>query len=137
MNEQSDQENQYQRLIGEGYTEDQIRMILSLGGLNAETGQLDKQQKYADKLRGTEIPEGRQVGNVYVAANPLEFIGAGMKQYAGKQQNDNLIQQQKQLQDEMMKRRLEYLKGGANPGLQQSTIPGTPMYGGGYEGQIA
>lgn len=137
MDEQATEESQYQRLLGEGYTEDQIRMILSLGGLNSETGQLDKQMKYADKLRGTEMPEGRTAGNMYVAANPLEFIGAGMKQHAGMKQSENIFNQQKILQDEMMRRRMEYLKGGANPGLQQSTIPGTPMYGGAYEGQLA
>lgn len=121
-----DQETQYQRLLNDGYTEDQIRMIMELGGLNSENSQLDKQQAYADKLRDTGIPEGRSVGNVYVAANPLEFLGAGMRQYQGQKQTENIFDQQKQLQNEMMKRRMEYLKGGVNPAMQ----PTPPLEGG-------
>ena len=49
----------------------------------AEQGVLDDQMSYAEGLRDTATPEGRQAGRVYVAANPLEHIGTGLNRYAG------------------------------------------------------
>lgn len=44
---------------------------------------LEAQMGRANALRDTEAPQGRQAGRVYVAANPLEFIGRGIQQYRG------------------------------------------------------
>lgn len=44
---------------------------------------LNEQVAQADALRKTETPDGRQFGNVYVAANPLEHMAAGAKRYQG------------------------------------------------------
>lgn len=147
MDEQTNENSQYVRLLNEGYTEDQIRMILQLGGLNAETGQLDKQQKQADSLRNMKGPQGMRFqsstgGDQFVASNPLEFAATGYARYKGEKDSAGIYDKQKALQDEMMKRRLEYLKGGANPGFQQSTmpnyqygpVPGNPVYTSPYEG---
>lgn len=41
------------------------------------------QMAQAAALRKTATPQGRQAGRLFVAANPLEHIGAGMSKYAG------------------------------------------------------
>jgi hypothetical protein len=59
--------------------------LLGTYGDQMEVGEMDKQMGRADALRSLEGgPEGRSSGRVYTAANPLEFIGKGMQQYAGK-----------------------------------------------------
>lgn len=48
-----------------------------------------RQQLLADQLRRyqsqaqTQAPQGRQVGRVYVAPNPLEYLAAGLRSYGG------------------------------------------------------
>jgi hypothetical protein len=50
----------------------------------------------AEALLNTSMPEGRQAGQVYVAANPLEHLSASLRQglgaYQGKQARDALRQ---------------------------------------------
>lgn len=50
--------------------------------VQAEKGLVD-QLEQARALRDTASPEGRHAGRTFVAANPLEFLGAGIKQYKG------------------------------------------------------
>lgn len=59
----------------------------------------NEQMATAQALRGTATPEGRQAGRTYVAANPLEHIASGMKQYQGKQQMDEALARKKELSD--------------------------------------
>lgn len=51
---------------------------------------LEEQRERANALRDTALPEGRQAGRTFVAANPLEFIGAGIKQYRGAKESKEL-----------------------------------------------
>lgn len=46
-----------------------------LGPLGDEERDIERQQKYADVLRQGKAPQGRQVGNVFVASSPLETLG--------------------------------------------------------------
>jgi hypothetical protein len=56
-----------------------------------EMSDLERQLAKADALRSLEGgPEGRQAGRVYVAANPLEFLGKGIQQYQGRKQAQSL-----------------------------------------------
>lgn len=57
--------------------------IGGLAGAPEELEALNKEAALADELRNTGMPEGRNAGRVFVAANPLEFVGAGVKQYRG------------------------------------------------------
>lgn len=57
--------------------------MLSTYGNRMELDELDRQLSEANALRDTPLPEGRQAGRTFVAANPLEFIGAGIKQFKG------------------------------------------------------
>ena len=57
-----------------------------------EKGDLDEQMSQADVLRGSASPAGRQTGNVYTAANPLEHLAStarsGLGSYQAKQLRD-------------------------------------------------
>lgn len=59
------------------------QQLLGVYGDQMEMGDLDEQLLRAQALRDTAMPEGRNSGRVYTAANPLEFVGAGIKQYRG------------------------------------------------------
>jgi len=48
-------------------------------------GQAQGRMDRADALR-TDSPKGRYAGGMYVAANPLEHIGAGMQNYQAQKQ---------------------------------------------------
>ena len=71
----------------QGMSEEEQRALMEALGIDygAESDALSGQLAQADQLRNTPMPEGRQAGNVYQAANPLEFLGAGMQQYQGGQ----------------------------------------------------
>lgn len=56
---------------------------IRLQGGAEEQAAIDQQMATADELRKTAMPEGRGYGGVFTAANPLEFIGTGIKQYKG------------------------------------------------------
>jgi hypothetical protein len=65
----------------------------SLAGVPVDQAQLlglEEQRERANALRDTALPEGRQAGRTFVAANPLEFIGAGIKQYRGGKESERL-----------------------------------------------
>lgn len=39
----------------------------------------ERRKAYAQQLAGAQAPQGRMVGNTYVAANPLEYLAAGLR----------------------------------------------------------
>jgi len=45
----------------------------------------------------TQMPEGRQAGDRYIAANPLEFLGAALRQGAGAYQRKNAMDDLREL----------------------------------------
>lgn len=72
--------------------------------------QLDKQQSQADVLRNTAGPEGRMTGNVYTAANPLEFLGAAAKQGLGEYANRGIKKDNEKLNDQNALARQAYAR---------------------------
>ena len=56
------------------------------GRYQDEMAVLDEQMAYAQGLRDTAGPEGRQAGRVYVAANPLEHLGTYLRRRRGNQE---------------------------------------------------
>lgn len=61
----------------------ELLSLLMTYGDQLELTDQEKQLAQAHALRGTPMPEGRNAGRIYRAANPLEFLGAGLQQYAG------------------------------------------------------
>lgn len=57
-----------------------LEAMLGTYGDQLEIGALEKQMEQANALRQA-TPEGRSVGRVYVAANPLEHLGKGIGDY--------------------------------------------------------
>jgi hypothetical protein len=57
--------------------------LLGTYGQQMELDALTEQLAQAEALRGVATPEGRQAGNVYMAANPLEHLGVGLQRFAG------------------------------------------------------
>lgn len=64
--------------------EERERLIMQLTqGYEGRGGLLNEQAARAQALRDTATPEGREAGGMYVAANPLEHLGAGLQRYKG------------------------------------------------------
>ena len=62
-----------------------------MGPLGDQERDIERQQTFADQLRGTKAPTGRaETGRVFTAASPLEFLGAGAQQYAGMKKGEEL-----------------------------------------------
>ncbi len=82
--------------ILQGMSEEERTQFLSQLGvdLGGEQEALTQQMAQAQALRGTPGPRGRRAGGTFVAANPLEFLGAGLKQYQGGQQVQDIQGQQ-------------------------------------------
>lgn len=105
-----------------------------------------RQQLLADQLRRyqsqaqTQAPQGRQVGRVYVAPNPLEYLAAGLRGYGGMKGEQDTQRQIGELQKERQAAVLEALQGfgqkmrgtPAQPGTEgleefgRASIPETP-----------
>lgn len=88
-------------------------LLLSAYGDQLEMSELDRQLQQANALRETGMPEGRQAGRVYTAANPLEFLGAGIKQYAGMRDAKRIEDERKEIRDKLGRAVSVY--GGAIP----------------------
>ena len=72
------------------------RLAMDYQGQNAVA---DDQMMAAQMLRDTEGAEGQQIGDVYVAAHPIEHIASAMKQRQGYNQQKEAIERKKELSD--------------------------------------
>ena len=90
--------------------------LLSTYGNKMELDALEKQAERVRALR-RESPEGREAGRVYVAANPLEHIGAAWQNY-------NVMKKERELEEGI--RNPNYAPGVLmNPESQEEyTVPG-------------
>lgn len=79
-----------------GVSGEQLQALMELGILPELQAGLDDQISQADALRNAPGPEGRDSGRVYTAANPLEFIGAGLQSYAGMREGKKLRSQREE-----------------------------------------
>jgi len=66
--------------------DEQMKSIIGLGNMPEEMEGLNSQIAQAEALRGRGMPEGRDSGRVYTSANPLEFGGELLKQYAARRE---------------------------------------------------
>ena len=112
----------------ENLDEEQLQQLMELGLIPDKQSALDRQYKFADALRGTALPEGRGNGRVYTASNPLETVGALMKQYAGMKQAKGLEQQQADLLKQQAQGRNLFLQKylGMVPGVRRNNYDVTP-----------
>jgi hypothetical protein len=66
----------------EDLSPEDLQKLVDLGVIDDNMLENARQMKLAEQLRYQAAPEGRQAGRTYVAASPLEHIGAGMEKYA-------------------------------------------------------
>jgi hypothetical protein len=101
----------YDRLLTQGYSEEEIEGILTLASLQGEEDILSQQMEYADTLRKTENPEGlNPTGRVYTAANPLQHLSAGMDRVYGGQEASRVEEAQRDVMDRQMQARMDFLR---------------------------
>ena len=94
---------------------EEIQQILSISSFPEEQDLLKQQLAQAESLRvGT--PRGTQAGRVYVAANPLEHIGAFMQNRNAQKQQNAVMDQQRKLIEQLRKGRMAYGNAVGNPG---------------------
>ena len=82
---------------------DLYRLMLKQAPYGQRERDLSDQQAIADELRGTAAPGMHTAGRVSVAANPLEFLGAGVKQYRGWSERDRLRKEREDLFNERLR----------------------------------
>lgn len=72
-----------------------IEMLMRSGMTEDELSDIDRKLMQAQALRNNALggAEGRQAGNVYVAANPMEHIAKLMQFYGGQKQEGELSKQ--------------------------------------------
>lgn len=99
----------------ENLSEEDIKLLMELGIIPEQMGQLDKQMGIAEGLRNTPNPEMRYAGRVNVAANPLEFIGKGLREYAGIRDMKNIQKQKDDLIRQQSEARNRYVQAYLNP----------------------
>ena len=108
-------ESIYEDLLAQGYDEETIAAILSLSGLSGQTQDIQQQQEFINQLRNSKGPTGRTAGNIYMAANPLEHLGHGLKSGIAEFQTADNRRETQRLRAEQEALRLEFLKGGGKP----------------------
>ena len=111
-----------QILAALGLTEADLDAISQSGVYDENAGLLNQQQALAQQMRGTPLPEGRNIGGTFQAANPLEFVGATLQRMKGERQADEVLGQQKSL-IELLR---QGLKTGAGVGMAQAFGPNPP-----------
>jgi len=70
---------------------------IALQGGQEEQAAIDEQMAQADELRNARGGGGRGYGGVYTAENPMEEIGALIKQYEGNKERKGLLKEGKAL----------------------------------------
>lgn len=107
------------------FSDEELQQLMELGIIPDQQSMMQDQMRMAEKLRYGSMPEMRQGGRVQTAANPLEFLAAGLQGHkAGKQ-----IEELKRKQDEMLQKQVSgrklFYKGLRQPGIQQEPQPYT------------
>ena len=80
-------------------TPEDLELLISLGVIDDEKADLERQYAAAEALRNTPAPEGRYVRGIYVAASPLEHLARVVQGFKAQEQMDELRNQQSELRD--------------------------------------
>lgn len=109
------------------FTPEQLQQLIALGAIPDEQKDMDLQMIQAQKLRNTESPQGQLAGRVYVAANPLEHLAAGIDKYQGAKQMKKLYGQNRDMRTRQTDARMLYLQKMMGAGGQppMGTPPGS------------
>jgi hypothetical protein len=79
-------------------------LMLSLSDLGSKEKALAQQMKLADEMRTSDMPGMRGNSRIMVAANPLEFANAGLRQGLGARDRATIMGHQAELANEIRRR---------------------------------
>jgi hypothetical protein len=112
-----------------------LQAMIQAGLAQDQMGLQGQRVKYGEQLAGTQQPEGRQVGNTYVAASPLEHLAAAVRNMQGQRMMNQGMQAQQGALQGQGAGRIAYLKLlagrgqpppqdiGASPQMVQGDLP--------------
>jgi len=92
----------------------------------AKQQQLAQQMQRAQALRNAPTPEGRTIGRMFVAANPLEMVAGGLGHLAGGYQAHQIQGQQQATQGQEEAQRRDLMKQ-LGPAYWGQTANGAPV----------
>lgn len=95
-------------LSAQELSDEDLAQLIQLGVIPEEQAQLLKQQQQAQMLQQRAGPEMRSNGRVQTAANPLEFIGSGLQQYAGMRKEKQALSKMDELRKQQLQGRQLY-----------------------------
>ncbi|WP_242394856.1 hypothetical protein [Anaeromyxobacter oryzisoli] len=102
-----------------------LQSMIDAGLVPGRMGVEQQMMGMGQGLAETPTPQGRQVGNTYVAASPIEHLSAALRQGIGAQMQHKAMQEQSGLIGQQGAGRLAYLKLLAGRGPQSSAAPET------------
>lgn len=129
------EETTYQNLVSQGYTEEEIKLIMELGLFKTDENINERETEYANQLRDPELPQGRRVGQdrLFIAANPLEHLAGLASTGYGIHKQKGIDKRAKELAAEQVRRRIAFLRGGGGGGAPTPAPgygpPGRPARG--------
>jgi len=104
-----------------------LEMLANLGITQDKIQDLTNRQGLMDDIRhNPSMPEGRQAGNVYVNANPLEFVGDAIRRFRAGRESERIGGEISRGRDEIARGRrqmMAQLLGQGGPGVSASPRP--------------
>lgn len=104
-------------------SDEDLAKLAALSGISEEEAMLAKQLQQAQMLQQRQGPQMRGNGRVQTAANPLEFVGAGLQQYAGMRREKELMGKMDELRKQQMQGRQLYMNRMMDSPYRRSTQP--------------
>lgn len=104
-------------------SDEDLAKLVELGMIPEEQAALAKQMQQAQMLQRQPGPQGRQSGRVFTAANPLEFVGAGLQQYAGMRKEKQAMDKMDELRKQQLMGRQLYAQRAMDSPYRRSTQP--------------
>lgn len=92
----------------ESMSEEDLQRLVELGVIDEQMAENARQMALQEELRYRGMPEGRDSGRVYTAANPLEFAGELLSQYNAQKKIKGLEKERGVLQDKQTAGRQSY-----------------------------
>lgn len=101
----------------EGLPDEELQRLADLGVIDEELASNIMRQRQAQDAASMQSPEGRQVGQVFVAASPLEHMASAANRMMALRSKSKLEGEEKSLLDRKRgdyRQRIDYtMKGGA------------------------
>jgi len=87
-----------------------LKQMMEAGIIDEKQALLAEQNAQAKALRGTGMPQGQMLGNVYVAPSAFQNVAAALQQFQGMRDQNRLQSEQSDLVDQKLRDRMAGLK---------------------------